>query len=521
MRKKTKYLIYRSCLLLLILNLFCIVRNNPWDPVNGCPDALKADYRKQFESDIKRFTDNILDISKKYDLHISEFSSNKLFAEKVFLKNDSLLKLNSSIQAFNDSIENYNKTCTSSVFALKKLFTVLDTVDFFLPDSIGSLNELAKLDSLEIVAAIAKGNDYCQPFGIYSRAQIDSILAPAELFSKKRDSMAVILNKYYIPFTDTNAAIQKFNQVQIALNKEIIAYNDSIRKIEVYIKNDLINNIDTLIKRIDSIKSGDTLYLGAGYFRNSQLVFKKKADKTDPIVIFGSPAMNTFLDSMNIIVSECSGIHFVNLVFQNAYRGGSGCGIKIEANSQDIRFTDCIFRNNPLYGVEAAASSLHMENCIVTDNRMGGIKIVGGQLLESTLLGINLLITNNGDFGIYSTTAAITLYQSTISDNAADGVFLNVPRKQSSFNLTIFSYNGRSGIAHDFTEEINGTVLMWNCDFYQNAYVDIDIVDKFFASSKDQLRYDDPAFVNRAAGDYRVSDTGSIYNLNIGYKYKE
>lgn len=512
-------------LLLLVLPLLflitCIERDNPWDPLYGCPEEIKADYRQNQAFQIEVLRSNALLLSSKIGNFLDTFFINKEDVQRIFYRNDSLKLMVTAKNAFNDSVGNYNNSVACTWLTLKKSYEILDTAKLFYPDDINKILDQSKSDSLEIAVAVADGNGKCQPSGIYTRRQVDSIFAPLNILSVKRDSLIRIQENYSRIFADTNNSIRSYNEYLLQQNQKILAYNDSIQMVMFFCQKNPVMNTDTLKNRVDKIKSGDTLFIGAGMFKYAQLDFTNKGDSSNAIVIMGSPLMNTILDSMRIFVSNCYNIRFENLIIQNAGGiDGPNSGVKLEHNSQSVFFKNCVIKNNGLFGIESAESSLRLENCVITNNKEGGIRIDKGGISDVLLEGTDVIVANNSKYGIYSIRAKITLNYATISDNDFDGVYFNDPLTTSYFTNTIFSFNGRSGVCRDQTENINGIANFFSCNFYQNGQMDIDVKDAFKGENRD-AKYVDPVFVDKGQNNYRISPSSSIYGLSIGCQYKK
>jgi hypothetical protein len=165
---------------------------------------------------------------------------------------------------------------------------------------------------------------------------------------------------------------------------------------------------------------------------------------------------------------------------------------------------------------------MRLNNCIILNNKEGGVKIDKGQNDGDVFFdGNNVIIANNGKYGIFSIRAAITLYFATISDNDSDGVYFNAPQAPSHINHSIFSYNGGSGVFHDRTENINGIMYFDYCDFYQNAVMDINVKNEFVEENIEP-RYEDPVFVDKDKNNYKISPSSGVYGSpGFGYQYEK
>lgn len=503
-------------LFLPLLCITCIERNNPWDPANGCPEEVKAGYRQGYASEIEEHRNKIMTLSLKLDSYTDSFSSNDEQIKRVLQRNVTIKNTESLIRSFNDSIENYNKNVDCISFVLKRQFAFVDTINQLNPVGIKMIMDSFEIDSLHISSIIADGNVKCQPLGIYTKNQFDSIIAPLNIFLSKLDSIINQENDFNNKWLDTNNSIRNYNQGIYSQNEKISAYNDSIQVEMFFCHKNPIVNVDTLKERIGKIGPGDTLILAAGSFSNNQLNFSEKGDHSKPIVLIGSPGMETILESMHIYIENCRNIKFENLIIQNS----KNSGVKIEHQSDRITFTNCIFRGNKVYGIDATDASVSLINCQVQHNDSGGIRISGNGIDNNLLYMDNVVISHNNNDGVHVISCNVIMYNSTISDNQFDGVKLVSFNKTANFSNSIFSFNGQNGINRIPSDGENGFFFTSNSDFFQNSKNDIN-ADSIYLKGNIPYRKDDPVFTDRVQDNYRIMPSSKLYASKIGYQYNE
>ncbi len=507
-----------SIILIFLPFLFitCIERNNPWDPANGCPEEVSAGYRQSYASQIEVHRKNIMIRSSKIDSYIDSFSSNIEQVEQVLQRNIATRNTESAIKSFNDSIEKYNKNVDCFSFVLKKQFTFIDTINLLNPVGIKVLIDSFKIDSLNISSIIADGNEKCQPLGIYTKKQADSIFEPLKIFLSKQNSIIELENFNNNKYLDTNNSIETHNHDIFLWNQKVSIYNDSIKMETFFCQKNPIINVDTLKERIKKTVPGDTLLLAAGSFSNSQLNFSEMGEYGKPIVLIGSPGMETILESMYIYIENSRNIKFVNIIIQNS----KNSGVKIEHQSDSITFSNCIFRSNKVYGIDATDASISLINCQVQHNDTGGIRISGNGKDNNRLYMDNVLVSHNNNDGVHVISCDVIMYNSTVSDNQLDGVKLVSFNKTANFSNSIFSYNGQNGINRIPSDGENGFFFTSNSDFFQNSKNDI-FADSVYLRGNIPYRNDDPVFTDRIQDNYRIMPSSKLYTSKTGFQYKE
>ncbi len=483
----------------------CIERTNPWDPNNACLEVVKAEYRKDQQVLLNPLFERVFRRSQVLYTAIDTLSSNKEIYNRILIKNDSIMGKLKKIDSVNSSITANNLLVPCTDLQTMEYYTKVDTLSLSVFSDFEKTYSEFRNDSSTVNLIIEDGDKKCS-HGIYSAYQRDSILQPIYKLSQMYDSLNILFKKEFA-LLDTNKIFVRYNILADSNNQHIKTYNDSISTLKWYCQKDPVVTSDSAYNKLKNLQPGDELYLGPGRFVIKQISISTGTE-LDYIVIEGSPFMTTVLDSVNFVLSNCINVRFRNLTFQNA----NECGIKLEDKSKNIIFENCVFRDNGTFGVEAIESSLDLNNCIITQNRGGGIKVDQGKNnVDVILRGTNLLITKNKGHGIWTIGAALSISNSTISDNTNDGVHLTDPNKQSSFYNSNFSTNGKSGIFRENTEF--GIVRIQNNNFYKN--IDRDIIVSLDILEAEDTRFDDPLFDS----DYIISPLSPLYGLGIGYQY--
>jgi Right handed beta helix region len=510
-----RFLLLLATFCSVLTSLTCISRNNPWDPLNGCSDVTKAEYRNDVEKTIGSSIARIQNGIKKFDQYLDDFKIGSQSADSLLRVNNSIRATLSLVALHNDSLRMNNSLLACSLTRILDTFRLLDTLKPCLPDSLTEFAETFMLDSLLVVSEIETGNNRCLPSGIFTARQRESLYLPLVEFSRREDSLNRIQNNYLEKFEDINMSIEKTNDSLSLLNGEIRKYNDSIMASKWFCKKNAVINIDTLKKRPSTLKPGDTLFIGPATFTNGDFKFANRGDSLKPIVVMGSPYMNTVFDRMSFVLSVSKNIIFENLIIQNAK---DSSGVRIEGFCESITFRNCVIRNNSKCGIEASVSYLDLINCQIYGNKQDGIYIEKGQTAIPRLIGSNLLIVQNGRYGIYSLNTGVKIEKTTIADNEGGGVNLNDPEEETYLSFVNVCYNKNFGIYKTRTQKPRGTVYFSGCNFYENSNRNIEVESKYIESKETPL-FEEPLFVDRDGMNYRMAPASTIYNLSIGYQY--
>jgi len=500
---------------LVFLLLFCIGRDNPWDPVNNCPEILRREIIKRqtiaIDSSIGKIVSSdtisaritgVLDSVRK--LNDSILQINHLIAAKM----DSLRKKNMQI----DSINRLTAECSIDTQILLGTLPFLTELQ---AQSFEDHRNLLSIESLKVAALISAGNQECSPQGVYKPAAIDSIFGIVKPSFEKWDSVEACWQLYSQQIKDTNLLnIDIFNrQVEID-NNSIRAYNESRAMMVVYCGKELQSNTDSLKKIIPSLVPGDTLYLDSLNF-SSQFTFHQIGDSLGPpIVVIGSPFMNTVVSPAGFFLTESHNIRFYNLVFA----GGLHSGVKLELNCSRILFENCVFRNNNLHGVEAIQSSLELRNCQIFHNSGSGIRVQGMNTVEYGLVADNVLVSHNRAYGINSISAGLMISNATISDNGLDGMRLEVASLPATIARSLITFNGYYGLRRDLSEQGQGFFTTPNTNFYGNVSGAM-FADSIYLRLNEPYLNENPWFLNRDEDRYLIGSQSNLSGMAVGYRY--
>lgn len=503
-----------NCILLLILFCSCISRNNPWDPLNGCPEEYKAEIREEQKFSIdsllsiisglnsplvhyKSLIDSITRINSAVELH------NRLISSRI----DSLQKHNDSIQLINSSVSK----CSQMLYKIN-----LDNMEippYFSEKEIIDFRNKVETESLIIANKIAEGNNKCLPHGIYSNAYADSLLLPVKVSLSNWDSISRIARLFDSTIEHSNIIqVQSVNRKIRDENLAINSYNDSISKEIVYCGSNPILNSDELHKAISTLKPGDTLRIAGGNF-SAHFEFSLLGNDSETIVVIGSPNMNTIFDPADVFISNCSNVRFYNLTFKNSL----GDGLKIENESKGIYVENCTFTNNSNHGIEVLESRVELKNVRIQNNNGSGIKIHGITDSDYLFKAENILIAHNNQYGIQAITSEPIITHATISDNLYDGVRLEVSKRDAIFKNSLITFNGCFGITRDNTEKGLGYFFTSSTVFFGNVSGAMN-ADSIYLNYNIPYLEKDPYYVNKDAGDYHIGSSSPLYGLDIGWR---
>lgn len=500
---------------LVLLSFFCINRDNPWDPVNSCPEVLKREILSRQAPVIDSSLNAILSTD-------SLWNSLAFILDSISRINNSILKSNPVTAKTVDSLRKHNRMIDS----LNRITTecsnidtqnFLDTLDFLVELQDTQLFEECRkvfsIESLKIAALISSGNQECTPHGVYSKKTIDSIFAIIAPFTSKWDSLQKRWQGYGQEMRDSNRlSIDIFNrQVQID-NHTIMSYNRSRLMQIAYCGKELHSDPESLKTIIPSLQPGDTLYLDSIKI-TSQFSFLNVGDNEGPpIVVIGSPFMNTIISPAGFFLTESRNIRFYNLVFAD----GANSGVKLEFNCDRILFENCVFHNNSQHGVEAIQSNVELRNCIIYHNSGSGVRIQGTHSVEHGLVADNILVAHNRAYGINSISAAILLSNATISDNGLDGIRLEVANRPVTIARSLLTFNEYYGIRRDPSEPGLGFFTTPNTAFFGNKTGAM-MADSVYLKLNEPFISEDPHYLNRDEDEYMIGPQSNLSGMDIGY----
>jgi hypothetical protein len=499
MKKITWYAAGLKLILLssLLVTFLCIKRNNPWDPINGCPDDYRTEVRQKTIPKLENF---INEAQQNYIL-----LNRQIFAiDSLNAKNDSvrtlffaMQKVRDSIFLINDSIESANLSkCKSMTPKLKADTFPLFT---FLTDTINIRNFRSSItdDSIKSLTQISIDNNECQPHGIYSVEFQDSIHSIFNRISTRADSLIAIIKIFNAAITDSNTRVIIQNNIHIQrYNLTVDRYNDSITLAMQYCNTEWISDPTDIKKKIESLKPGDTLSIDSG-MHEVEIRFRDFGDSSKPLIIQGSPFLNTVLHYPNFIISHSQNIIIRNLTFLDS----RSRGLPIENNSSAIKLENCNIINSTDNGLEVLNSIVSVENCIFRNNA-SGIFCNG----PDTKLDIkNVLLIKNRKSGIECNRSQLSISKATISDNGNSGIILTNQENPLSIISSLLTYNTPFGLERDPGNAPISDISLYYCVFYGNASGD-------FRGDSSKIIFDisckhtDPQFISRDLNDYTVGN---------------
>ncbi len=497
--KKMKW--YVICLKLILLFSFlftfvCIKRNNPWDPINGCPDDYRTEIRRSTIPKLENFISNA---QLSYSMLNRQIDTINI----LNAKNDSIRtlfltipkKLDSTYRK-NDIIDSINRIdCSMLTHKLKAdtfpSFTyITDTVN------IRNLRSSITDDSMGSLTQISIDNNECQPHGIYSIEFQDSIHSIFKLISTRADSLITIIKKFNATVTDSNTQVIVQNNIYVKrYNLTIDRYNDSISLVMEYCKTNWISDPQDIKKRIDSLKPGDTLSIDSG-MHEIEIRFRDFGDSSKPLIIQGTPFLNTVLHFPNFIISNSRNIIIRNLTFLDS----RSRGLPIEDNSSAIRLENCNIINSTDNGLEVLNSIVSVENCTFRENANGILCNGPDARLELK----NVLIIKNRGSGIICKNSQLGISKATISDNGNSGIYLTDQRSPLSIVSTLMTHNSPFGLEREPNADMSDVSLYYSV-FFGNTSGD-------FRGDSSKIIVDiscknaDPQYISRELNDYRIGN---------------
>jgi hypothetical protein len=498
MKKITWYVAGLKLILLssLLVTFVCIKRNNPWDPINGCPDDYRTEIRQKT---IPRLENFFSDAQQNYAM-----LNRQIFAmDSLNAKNDSVRALFRAMQKTRDSIFHLNDSIDSLNFTNCKSMTPKLKADTFpsftfLIDSINIQNFRSSItdDSMKSLTQISIDNNECHPHGIYSIEFQDSIHSIFNHISSKADSLVTIIKKFNTTIADSNSQVIDQNNIYIQrYNLSVDRYNDSIILAMQYCNTGWISDPIDIKNKIESLKPGDTLSIDSG-MHEVEIRFRDFGDSTKPLIIQGSPFLNTVLHYPNFIISHSHNIIIRNLTFLDS----RSRGLPIEDHSSAIKLENCNIINSTDNGLVVINSVVSVENCIFSNNAIG-ISCTG---LDAKIDVKNVLIIKNRSSGIMCVNSQLGISKATISDNGNSGIYLTDQRSPVSIVSTLLTYNLPFGLERGKSADMSDVSLYYSV-FFENTSGDFrGDSSKIFVDVS--CKHVDPQFTNRDLNDYTVGN---------------
>lgn len=513
---------------LLLTGFFsCIERNNPWDPINGCPAVVILEARQIFGSKI----DSIVAIITGYGAGIGDISGQ--FAA-VQLTNSAVTAANAvtrdSIQrliAYNDSVAAHNlgiADCKGTAQKRSIGFTLVQERYFSDAGYIGSIDLGYQQNELAVKKIIDTANGLCNMQAVFGKAFVDSLYERMALQRGIWLQLQAAVSGYSDLVIARNSGVDSMNALLLTMNRLMVTYNDSLAYCSLPRTADpeRIKGAGDLRDPL-ALKSGDTLALDTGVIATDFKFTNIAADPEMPIVVIGAPAMRTVIHSPEAILSGCKYITFKNIVFSQSTQSG----IKLEGSCVGIVFNHCNFINNGTYGINAnQAEKITVVDCefrgngqkyrssaaVATDSSCAAIRLVGGSFGAN-----NCLIAASYGSGIYADETFLTLVKITVAANTLQGIYSKGPSVQFIIANSLITYNGLHGLFRR-DEASSQTITSSNVWFYANGSgalggdsTVISRIDYFSA---------DPQFIDASSGNYRIGQESPLFGKDVGYQHR-
>ncbi len=509
--------------------LFCIDRDNPWDPYNGCNPYEEL---PKLQGDYKSWIEALMDSLTLYNDSVFQWSrlgfTNRINGNNG-LQNNNLANLNQmdSIRGINEQIDKRNSTAGSCDSMESKLLISPDFPDLlsriypFNTNAIDSYLQTLQNGKKSIEALIDEAQQKCPKMTVLSAGYSDSVLA---FFPLNEDQWTSLINGgtiFNAQVDSANKIIDSINRVARFLDSITGFFNDSLKRCQL----PWIDDTAGIQQRIDSILPGGTIALRMDSVHIKDFYFKGKGASGKTAVIMGNPLTKTIISSNRVHIDSSSmNIRFENLIFTD---NSDNVGAQVTNYADNIAFSNCIFRDNALYGFYADnCGNVHIDNCVFLRNGGGkGDGIEQGGMRISNCRGmisaVNILVARNTGFGIDITSTYVTVLHGTISDNTLHGVQYVGPTSTGQFqsDSSIFSFNGQYGL---YRNDQQTTRDIWVAADHDNW---------FFANGSGALGGDpkmiidnplqsaDPMFIDRENGNFHIGPASPLYGRAIGYQY--
>jgi hypothetical protein len=520
---KTKITLLTQFLLICLISTFsCIDRNNPWDPVNGCPEEIKNKIIKSVKTKLDSSAIVINQIMASIQIIENNHSLYKKNIQTIEANNVSIQEQNALLHAKNDSIKKFNNMVDCKNLETIQPFSTIDTMPYdYL--NLNSIKSTISSESLKIISTIAESNEQCPPAGIFSQKQRDSILLPITNSNAKCSILTKNFEEDFNELVIKNQVFTVHSNEIIAKNISIRQYNDSINKVKLLCNISTIANNDSLQNKFNDfhVKPGDTLYLAPISFRHIRIQnFGNDLKRTFIIGTTDASNRRTSFDSSDCYLTEARNICFINISFSNSRSPKENriCGIRIFDQSK-VFFKNCEFAYNDSFGIESNTSYVTLENCSVHHNHVG-VKTVGNNNLYVTFDANNVLFAHNKHAAIDANTVRLKVDGCTFSDNNKYGIQFKSDFFTSNISRSIFSFNDSNGLYCEPASGNSNNIFLNTCDFYENNYGDINDPSMKIQLDSSSLKLN-PGYIDKSNLNYRLQGTSPLYGKDIGYKYPD
>lgn len=512
----------------------CIDRSNPYDPINLSgtrrEEILKSD-RPVLDSLLREgemLAGNLLTYRTRYR---DDSAAN---AARI-VSNDTIRWSNAARLADNAAIDSFNRAQSDAdSLRFQSFYRALDSLPAYGPYAEFESRKI-RLQLLQSRAAgiMAAANIREAPQEIYSKAQMDSVLAPFVRDSAGYARLQAVIDSGNAAIAVSNVAVSAYNRQQDTANSKVREFNEAVAFRKSSKTNPPILKPDSLQVATNTAKPGDTLLIGPGNLK-VELRFSS-GTQANPIVIRGAPGQSTILSAApkgaetveNVgILAGSKYIRFENLVI----RGGAVSGFKLEAGAQGISFHRCVFDSSGKWGLEVVDSDVELVDCEVRANRGGGMRISGSTSADVRIRIFNVLVARNGGHGVEVVGQQGEISHSTFSDNEGAGLQVVSPLRLLTISNSIFSLNREYGIFREPTSVNQDGFLVKECDLWGNLLANWSLrnMDSSHVAALTTKNLEvEPVFVNPPAFDYGLvagSDLAEYEHLPlpvvIGYRKK-
>lgn len=508
----------RSLLLPLgFLSLFltCIDRNNPWDPINGCPEPIRQELFTSYKLTIDTMMTGVLRNAVSLDDSMAVLDSMERLNDSVDSWNNVVSLKNDSIRTINQSVENFNKNAGPSEPLQYK--TRFDTLDYYYEKEFSEsihekLGEFSQ-DSSRIASVVEAGVQECSPRGVFHVGFQDSLYSFLDSLSGVLNAVhESVVNQEHRQHNKNLNLVFPLNREIIAANLDIDHYNDSIRYISSIRRHEIVKTSPQLQKNINDAVAGDTIVIDTGRY-HLHLRFQNSGTAENPIVVIGAPFGRTVIDSSDAVLSDLSNIRFYNLVFTRS----NVSGFKVESHCRQIYFENCVFSYNNDFGLDIVESGVELRNCQVFRNKGSGLRIQGALEVDYPFKAENILVTHNEGHGMNTVSATVLVSNATISHNGQDGVRFEVPDRSVTLMRSCVTFNGRFGVRRGYADPQEGFFLTPFTNFFGNAN-GVMWADPKIIKLNEPFIIMDPQYVSAEENDFRINSQELLFE-DIGYRY--
>jgi hypothetical protein len=514
-----------ACAGMFYLQLSCISRDNPWDPIYGChPDQI-AEIRDAYQIELNKLgadryygmvAQDTSVFTNKRDQNSGILEIHRILLDSIEL----LLELNSRTGTLNDSFESCELALPKTPINIGLTF-YNQVTSSSLTSAVNSLSA----DLNTVTALFNEAETICPTQQIFTTVYRDTILLEYDRTISRWNTLIDTLQQYSSAIADSNRIIDSINRMVIREDSLISLYNDSLAACRTTRITDPAK-IDTLL---DSLQPGDTIALGEGTF-NNQIYLEDIGSAEAFITIMGVPYGKTIIDSSNRV--QCENAHYIrfeHLVFNCIPKAQNG--VRITGGSSNIVFNYCTFSNNSKYGIEAASGSsdLLFTNCRFINNGTDtSIEIIGRGGLRidqcTNVTFTNILVARNTGIGIDISGSVVDIQQATIADNLLFGLRYSsdvVSEHLCTITKSIFSFNDSVGIyCNNQTAALELTVPDTAGNrFYRNTAGEMGGDTATVNANKPFVSDVDPMYTDRENGGYHIGSTSLLYGSGIGYHY--